>query len=84
MKKQPKSNLNKTKRYTPPTDLTGKRFGKWVVQNMRGKKASTGYGFAVAIAGCKKVCTSLASLKHIPNNVSVVLGIVIEGPLPKI
>jgi hypothetical protein len=40
MKKQPKTILKITQRSTPPKDLTGKRFGKWVVVNYVGAKLS--------------------------------------------
>jgi hypothetical protein len=38
MKKQPKSRSKKPSLSTPPKDLTGKRFGKWVVQEYAGEK----------------------------------------------
>jgi len=38
MKKQSNTILRKSKRSKPPEDLTGKRFGKWVVQKYAGKK----------------------------------------------
>ena len=38
MKKQPKTTRIKTKRPNPFKDLTGKRFGKWVVQKYAGEK----------------------------------------------
>jgi hypothetical protein len=38
MKKQPKTIRKRTKRPIPPKDLTGKRFGKWVVQEYARKQ----------------------------------------------
>ncbi len=39
MKKQPKSRSKKPSLSTPPKDLTGRRFGKWVVQKYAGEKS---------------------------------------------
>jgi hypothetical protein len=40
MKKQPKTIRKRTKRSNPPKDLTGKRFGKWVVLKYAGEKVN--------------------------------------------
>ncbi|MGA2063277.1 MAG: hypothetical protein ABSG67_22635 [Thermoguttaceae bacterium] len=54
MKKQPKSIRKRTKRSIPPKDLTGKRFGKWVVQKYAGEKGGARFWFCRCDCGVQK------------------------------
>jgi len=74
MKKQPKSRSKKPSLSTPPKDLTGKRFGKWVVQKYAGEKTIIVCGFVVVTAEYIIMFLRAASSIILPHNACVALG----------